>query len=886
MQYSSFKISLVLCIIVLFAGTSFLPGISGNIRKINNEESTLEISNNLIVLNSKTPVNSMDVDWWPMFHHDLYNSGYSTSDAPDTNSVKWSYYIGDSVASPAVVDGKVYVGSNNNKVFCLDADTGSKIWNYSTDNGVYISTPAVSNGKVFINVADEVLCLNADTGSKIWSFTSGGGWSSPAVVDGKVYVGSNNNKVYCLNADTGSKIWNYTTGNSVKSSPAVANDRVYIGSSDNKVYCLDADTGSQIWNYTTGALIESSPAVVNGKVYIGSSDKYVYCLDADTGDKIWDYSPCCVHFSSSAIAYGKVYIGSVCDGSVYCFDADTGEKKWCFATDNLIWSSPAVADGKVYIGSNDYKMYCLFAETGNKIWSYTTGNAVITSPAVADENVYISSSDGFVYCFGIAYLPPVSDFYWTPEYPDPGETITFDASSSFDPDGNIVLYEWDWDSDGIYDESHTTPTATHIWYEEDGYQATLKVTDNDGLNDTCTKIVYVGNLPPTASFIWSPIYPESGQIVTFDASDSYDPNGIIVLYEWDWDSDGVYDESKTTPITTHSWNQPGSYTVTLKVTDDDNTNDTFTNIVYVDNIPPVADFSWTPKNPLSGEIINFDASDSYDTDGTIVLYEWDWDNDGIYDESYTTPLATHSWFQPGSYPVVLRVTDDDGADNKQTKTVNVVNRPPVAKFEWIPTLLLTGETATFDASASYDSDGNIVLYEWDWDNDSIYDESNTSPTTTKTWNEAGNYSVTLRVKDNNDATDKKTETVCVIANAPPDTPEIFGPTNGKISVQYNYTFITTDPDGDNVSYWIDWGDNYNTDWIGPYNSSEEITLSHRWSKRGTYTIKAKAKDIYDVESEWATFKVIMPRNKVLYNTILMELSEQFPNVFQILRYLL
>jgi outer membrane protein assembly factor BamB len=538
MKYRLFKKSFTIGIIVLFVGTSFIPHISGNIRKNRNNEIELEINSTHIQMNDQILVYSKDVDWWPMFKHDLNNVGFSTSDAPDTNNVKWSKYLGDSVSSPAVAEGNIYVGTSDKKVYCLDAETGNQIWSYSTDDDVYLSSPAVADGKVYINEADEVLCLDAETGDQIWSYTSGGGWSSPAVSNGNVYIGSNSNNMYCLDANTGNKIWNYTTGGLVKSSPAVVNGKVYIGSEDKNVYCLDANTGNKIWSYPTGDLVRSSPAVVNGKVYIGSADGNVYCLDSNTGIKLWNYEPCCVHFSSPAVAYEKIYIGGYCDGKVYCLNADTGSKIWSYKTGNKIWSSPAVADGKVYIGSNDHKIYCLFAETGNQMWNYTTSNAVISSPAVAEGNVYVGSGDGILYCFGLEYLPPVSDFDWIPIYPEPSETVNFDASSSYDPDGTIVLYEWDWDNDGVYDESHTTSTATHVWYEEDTYPVTLRITDNDGANDTITKIIYIGIIPPVADFTWIPENPESGETVTFDASNSYDPDGTIILYEWDWDNDG------------------------------------------------------------------------------------------------------------------------------------------------------------------------------------------------------------------------------------------------------------------------------------------------------------------------------------------------------------
>jgi hypothetical protein len=92
---------------------------------------------------------------------------------------------------------------------------------------------------------------------------------------------------------------------------------------------------------------------------------------------------------------------------------------------------------------------------------------------------------------------------------------------------------------------------------------------------------------------------------------------------------------------------------------------------------------------------------------------------------------------------------------------------------------------------------------------------------------------------------------------PPFAPSIIGPTQGKAGEEYEYTFRSIDPNGDNIFYYISWGDGTDTGWIGPYTSGESITLSHTWSK-GEYKISAKAKDIYGAESPWATLEVTMP----------------------------
>jgi hypothetical protein len=186
-------------------------------------------------------VQAADTDWWPMFHHDLNHTGYSTSTGPTTNQTIWNYTASSyfTESSPAVVDGLVYVGLVSGNVSCLNASTGAFVWSYKTGGGVE---------------------------------------SSPAVVGGLVFVGSGDRRVYCLNAATGALVWNYTTGDSVLSSPAVVGGLVYVGSYDDNVYCLNADNGALVWSYRTGGYVLSSPAVVDGVVYVGSEDGKIYAF--------------------------------------------------------------------------------------------------------------------------------------------------------------------------------------------------------------------------------------------------------------------------------------------------------------------------------------------------------------------------------------------------------------------------------------------------------------------------------------------------------------------------------------------------------------------------------------------------------------------------------
>jgi hypothetical protein len=93
--------------------------------------------------------------------------------------------------------------------------------------------------------------------------------------------------------------------------------------------------------------------------------------------------------------------------------------------------------------------------------------------------------------------------------------------------------------------------------------------------------------------------------------------------------------------------------------------------------------------------------------------------------------------------------------------------------------------------------------------------------------------------------------VVTAENHPPYPPMIAGPAQGKVGISYNYTISTMDPDGDNVSYWVEWGDGTHDGWIGPISSGEHIMVNHTWAERGSYLIKAKAKDINQAESNFS-----------------------------------
>jgi outer membrane protein assembly factor BamB len=124
-----------------------------------------------------------------------------------------------------------------------------------------------------------------------------------------------------------------------------------------------------------------------------------------------------------------------------------------------------------------------------------------------------------------------------------------------------------------------------------------------------------------------------------------------------------------------------------------------------------------------------------------------------------------------------------------------------------------------------------------------------------------------------------------IDDNPPDKPLIDGPTNGLINIEYNYSAVTTEPDGDNISYYFNWGDGKNSGWTEFMPSGTIVNLSHSWGKSGTYTIKVKAKDDYGMESEWGELQVTMPRNKAVSSSLLLRFLERYPLLNRLLNIL-
>ncbi|HUR20244.1 MAG TPA: PKD domain-containing protein, partial [Vicinamibacterales bacterium] len=260
----------------------------------------------------------------------------------------------------------------------------------------------------------------------------------------------------------------------------------------------------------------------------------------------------------------------------------------------------------------------------------------------------------------------VPHFTFSPSNPREHDDIFFDASSSSDPDGHIASYSWQW-GDGT---SGSGRQATKSYEFAGTYGVVLTVTDAYGtsVSTTSTALVIGTSANPVARFTVSPTNPAVGVNASFNAAASTATSPRkIVGYNWDF-GDGTLKEGQ---LVSHTYQLPGSYTVTLVVTDDGGRKGVVSQVLTVaDQNAPVAAFTFSPTEPDSTTDVVFNGSGSTVPIGrTIVSYAWDFGHVG--NGTGTGMVVSHRFPQAGSYVVTLTVTDSTGRKGQKSTTVTI-----------------------------------------------------------------------------------------------------------------------------------------------------------------------------------------------------------------------
>jgi outer membrane protein assembly factor BamB len=238
---------------------------------------------------------------------------------------KWSYETGGEIKSGANFSGEsILFGSSDEHLYCLGKD-GALAWKFEVSGGPVLGTPVVVDGRTFAAGCDSTLhVIEVATGKEKDKLDLGGQVAaSAAVVADRLYVGTMTNQVLGVDWKKPTLDWKFEPEDRAQpfySSAAVTDTLVIVGSRDRLVHALDRKTGKEEWNFPTGGKVDSSPVVVGGRVYFGSADGKLYVLDAAKGTLIQKIDLHGPISASPAVAGGKLIIGTE-KGIVYCLGA-------------------------------------------------------------------------------------------------------------------------------------------------------------------------------------------------------------------------------------------------------------------------------------------------------------------------------------------------------------------------------------------------------------------------------------------------------------------------------------------------------------------------------------------------------------------------------------
>ncbi|MFA5366979.1 MAG: PKD domain-containing protein [Dehalococcoidia bacterium] len=451
--------------------------------------------------------------------------------------------------------------------------------------------------------------------------------------------------------------------------------------------------------------------------------------------------------------------------------------------------------------------------------AFTAGGSYTVTLTVTDDDGGIGADTLTVHVNN----PPVADT-GGPYTGNEGSVITFNGSTSYDPDGIITVYSWNF-GDGSATVTGIAPA--HAYGDNGIYTVTLTVTDNNGAIGTAATAATIANVAPTVNAGPDMEDVPIGSIINFNGSFT-DPGWLDThTIAWDFGDGTPAVTGMLTP--SHAYTSGGDYTATLTVTDDDGGIGTDTAAINV-NAPPVAD----PGGPYTGNEgspVTFNGSGSYDPDGTIASFEWDLDNDGEYDDA-SGAIASFTWHDDYSGTVRLRVTDDTGESTIAATTVTVHNVAPAVDAGANVDYVLSGSPVDFSGGFTDPGTGDTHTVEWNFGDGTPIVTGTLTPT--HTYVSGGDYTVTLMVTDDDGGVGSDTLTVHV-NDAPIAVPG--GPYTGNegSAITFNGS-ASYDPDGSIVSYeWDLTGD-------GDFSDAQGAVVQHTWPDDYTGNVSLKVTD--------------------------------------------
>ena len=354
--------------------------------------------------------------------------------------------------------------------------------------------------------------------------------------------------------------------------------------------------------------------------------------------------------------------------------------------------------------------------------------------------------------------------------------------------------------------------------------------------------LWIDNIWPEANIQTNTLSWSAPLSVTFDASQSNDPDWTISEYIWDFWNSNIWNWIQVTNVFSSMW----THKVTLTVKDNHWIEDSNFILINVQNQNPIANYTQSKDNGTSPLVVVFDAETSYDPDWSIVYYEWDfWDS-----IKWNWKTITHTFENDWTYDVVLKVTDNNWSQETKTTQIITLNEAPIAKIKVDKTQWVAPLAVKFDANLSYDPDWTISTYEWLFWNWKNWYWKQISHIYTTTWD----FNVKLKVKDNKGKYWEIYYTITVNPNRKENQMPIAAFTTSATSwkaplpVSFNWS-ASKDADWHITAYkWYFW------DWT----TWEWANTTHTYKKHWNFTVRLEVID--DIWWVWYSDKAIKISN--------------------------
>jgi len=554
--------------------------------------------------------------------------------------------------------------------------------------------------------------------------------------------------------------------------------------------------------------------------------------------------------------------------SPYSTEYNPGTEIWRFENDGLIEDTPVISnDGTIYFGGAvDFQPWYLVALYPNGIlkWRYKIGYLIWGSSPAIDEDgtIYVGSWDSYLYA-----INPNGTLKWRIAA---GGNIA--SSPAIAEDGTIYVGTM---GPGNYGRiCAINQNGTEKWHYDTGYW----ITSDPAIGDDGT--IYIGS---GDSYLYA-MYPNGTLRWKFNTGDdihghpSIANDGTIYIGSFDDYLYALYPNNGTM-----KWRYDTGWGTSNCQAIDNN------GVIYVgtDNlyaIYPNGTLKW--EFDLGSNRYIGKSSPAISADGTIYIGTWIGDGNGgeiiaVNSDGIEQWRKTIADFVVNSSPSIgedgtVYIGSSSHDEGWPIGVLYAFNYFELEADAHGPYIDIINEPVQLTGSAS----GGYPPYSYHWDFGD--EETSEEQNPTHEYTSAGNYTVALTVTDDN-------ETVAVDSiwaviresNDAPDIPTIDGETEGQYGESYDYTFITTDLDGDDIWYHLCWGDKEIIYTYGPYPSGEPLILSYIWSEEGTYIVQCKASDMFDAESDWGYLEVTMPVNQPIQYPFLEQFRERFPLLYQL-----